>query len=114
MMIDRDEVVEFPYTGSFYYYDTDTSVAPSLQVQEKIVVLETECNILEAGATQSSGFTSATFNIFFPYDKEEEFNLRRGHYFEGDLNGLPVTGEVIGIFPSQLSKCKVYIKDINS
>ncbi len=115
MYYDRTAVREFPNTGEFYHLIiNDKTLPPREQEKTEEILLTVECNIQEAlSSKQTKGFIDASFKIHFPYDMTMPFTLKRGVYFRGNLGGLVVRGEVIGIFPSQLGKCSVYIKDIN-
>lgn len=112
MIIDRDEIQEYPFTGSFYTYGVDESKPLDEQVEEEILILETPCDIQEAAKSDSGGFINASFNIFFPFDKKVGISVKRGMTFKGSIYGMNVIGEVIGIFPNQLGGCSVYIKDV--
>ena len=111
---DRFITQEFPYKGIFYKMEKDLSLPPSQQKLVRVAVLEVKCNMQEAHSSQVQGLTTASYKIYFPYEKSIPFPLRRGMFFEGDLSGMPVTGEVIGVYPSQVGKCVVYIKDLNT
>ncbi len=112
-MIRRSQIREFPSEGEIYRMEkADKSLPPSQQREVKNTLLAFKCNIQEASATDNSGFINASFRISFPYESDIVF--KRGDFFEGSIYGLVVKGEVIGVFPSQLGKCYIYIKDVNS
>ena len=112
-MIRRSQIREFPSEGEIYRMEkADKSLPPSQQREEKVSLLTFKCNIQEASASDNSGFINASFRISFPY--ESDISFKRGDFFDGSVNGLIVKGEIIGIFPSQLGKCSIYIKDVNS
>ena len=108
--IDRN-IEEYPYRGGFYAYTVDTSLPLDQQVEEKVTILETECDIQEAGSNVTGGITNASFSVYFPFDPDGKMPVRRGHQFYGEMYGMPVDGEVIGIFPTQMGGCVAYIKD---
>lgn len=108
--IDRD-IQEYPYHGGFYYYTVDTSLPLDQQVETEVTVLETECDIQEAGSNVTGGITNASFSIYFPFDPSGRMPVRRGHKFRGEMYGMAVDGEVIGVFPTQLGGCVAYLKD---
>ncbi len=113
---DRFAVEEFPYKGTFYTEEIDMDLPPSQQGTVRVDILtDIDCDIQEAHSLNSGGFTSASYKIFFKYDSMVDFPIRRGMLFEGSISGMPVRGEVFGIYPSKrFSKCGVYIKDVNS
>jgi hypothetical protein len=51
--------------------------------------------------------------VFLPFDKEAGISIKRGLSFRGSIYGMDVNGQVLGVFPSQLSGCVVHIKDYN-
>lgn len=112
MIINRDEIQEYPFTGSFFRYEIDESLPADERVDIEILVLETPCDIQEAAKSDSGGFINVSFNIFFPFDKKVGISVKRGMTFKGSIYGMNVIGEVIGIFPNQLGGCSVYIKDV--
>lgn len=109
MVIERLD--RFPYDGSIYYTGIDENLPPDEQVETDIVVLDTKCDIQEVNRSNSGGFINATFAIFFPFDKSKPFEVKRGMFFKGTMYGMEVRGEIIGVFPTQLSNCTIYIKD---
>ncbi len=113
---DRFAVEEFPYKGTFYTEEIDMDLPPSQRDPIRVDILtDVACDIQEANALNSGGFTSATYKIFFKYDSMVDFPIRRGMFFKGSIDGLPVQGEVYGIYPSKrFSKYSIYIKDVNS
>lgn len=79
---------------------------------ERTLILQVECDITEAGHTGKSVFIDASFAIYFDIECEpDEIPIKRGDIFESDMYGLEVNGKVVGIFPSQLHGCVVYIND---
>ena len=82
------------------------------QVEEKIIVFETECDITESSHSWSRNFIWAKYAIYFPFDKEkDEVVVRMGDLFEANMHGLIVNGKVVGVFPSQLGGVTAYIQD---
>ena len=115
MYYDRNAIIEFPNDGVFYRLILeDPSVPPHLQVKVEEILTETKCNIQQANSKDNGGYFNAAFRIHFPYDMSIPFPLVRGVFFKGDLFGMKVVGEVIGLHPTQLGKCTVYIKDISA
>lgn len=110
--IDHNKLEDFPYYGSFYRIGVDESKPLDEQVEEKIVVYETICDITESSHSWSRNFIWAKYAIYFPYEKEpESIKVRLGDLFEADVYGLMVNGKVVGVFPSQLGGITVYIQD---
>lgn len=111
MYIDRNEIEEYPFSGRFITTIIDTSKPLDEQVEEEVVVLETDCDIQESTKSLSGGIT-ATYAVYFPFDKKSGIGgIKNGMRFEGDLYGLRVNGEVKGIFPTQMGGCVAYIVD---
>lgn len=108
--IDRN-ISEYPYRGRFYYTSVDMSLPMDQRVPEEVTVLDTECDMQEAGSNVTGGITNASFSIYFPFDAEGTMPVRRGHMFRGEMYGMVVDGEVIGVFPTQLGGCVAYLKD---
>lgn len=108
--IDRS-ISEYPYSGRFYRTVIDTGLPLDQRVPTEETVLETECDIQEAGSNVTGGITNASFSIYFPFDTEGTMPVRRGHMFRGEMYGMVVDGEVIGVFPTQLGGCVAYLKD---
>lgn len=112
---DRHRIEEFPYNGTFYRIGIDETLPPSQQVEGEMPLLDTKCNVQEAGSNLSGDFINASYKIYFPYvnDGVSEFPFKKNDSFKAVVNGLDVSGKVIGIFPSQLQKAYVYIKDFD-
>ena len=112
MYIDRKQLKEFPFDAHFYRVGIDESLPLDQQREEKIVVLETKCDIQEASHSYSSGFISASYSVYIPFDANiDKLDIRLGDSFESDAYGLRVNGKVTGVFPSQLGGVTVYIQD---
>lgn len=112
MYIDREELQEYPFTGTFYRADIDNTSPLLEQEDERELILEVNCDITEAGHTRHANFLDASFSIYFHIDcEEDEIPIKRGDIFEAYMYGLEVNGKVVGVFPSQLHGCTVYIND---
>lgn len=118
-MLDKDD---FPYPiGDDFLRDMDGNIyqtkpiiMPSAPESEKVRAVDlffTECDITEASQYASSAFLGSSFVISFPV--QDTLKIKRGDFFESDIFGLRVNGEVTAIFPSQLG-VKVYLKDIDN
>ena len=114
MYVDRDELHEYAFDGEFYTKDIDETLPPSEWSEDDRCVLRTKCDIQESAKSKSmaSGFASASYNIYFPFNKDKGIDIKKGMYFRGTMYNMEVEGEVIGIFPTQLGGCAVYIKDL--
>lgn len=112
MFIDRNKPQLYPYEGQFYRITIDESKPLNQQVEEKIVVFVTKCDITESSHSWSTNFIWAKYAIYFPYDRDvDTIAVRMGDLFEANVNGLIVNGKVVGVFPSQLDGVTVYIQD---
>lgn len=110
MYIDTNEISEYPFFGEFYRVVEDVN-APLIEQHEKeVVVLRTPCDIIEGGSKRGQ-FITASFSIYFPF--EDNVDVRRGDFFRGELYSMQVNGRVIGVFPTQLKGCVVYIDDLD-
>ena len=113
MIIDRSQIEEYPFKGAFYTYGVDESKPLDEQVEEEILVLETECDIQQSQKSDSGGIITASFNVYFPFDKEKGVSVKRGMIFKGAAYGLEVNGKVVSVFPSQLGGVECYVEDLD-
>lgn len=116
MYIDRNALEEYPFCGCFYRKEiTDKTLPPSEWVEHEVVVFTTKCDIQSSSTSKSGsdGFISGSYNVYFSFDKERGISIRKGDFFRGEVYGVEVCGEVIGISPTQLDGCEVTIKDMN-
>lgn len=112
--IDYNILYEFPFECEFYRMTIDESKPLDQQVEEKVVVHATKCDITEATHTASSTFISAKWSVYFPFDKaNEEVVVRNGDMFTSNMYGIEVNGKVVGVFPSQLGGVTVYVQDLD-
>lgn len=110
--IERNKLQDFPYKGQFYRVGIDESLPLDQQVEQRIVIYETECDITESSHSWSRNFIWAKYAVYFPYDKEpNSIKVKMGDLFEADVFGLTVNGKVVGVFPSQLGGITCYIQD---
>ena len=65
MYIDRELLQDYPYEAEFYRIVVDESRPLDQQVEEKVVVFETICDITEASHSWSRNFIWAKYAIFF-------------------------------------------------
>ena len=105
--IDRDELQDYPFTGTFYRAVKDTSslLAP---VTERVVA-EVVCDIQEDANLRATQTSKAVYGVYVPFDGDEDVvPVQRGMMFRGYQYGLLVAGKVIGVFPSQLGTFENY------
>lgn len=81
----------------------------------EVIVLETKCDIQESNKLFNNGAIMSNFTIYFPFEKGvDALEIRRGHMFRCEsVEGLPVNGTVIGVFPTQMGGCVAYIKQVD-
>lgn len=110
MAMIRSRFKEYPYNGAFYRIGVDESKPPLEQVDEKIIIFETVCDIQEVSHSDG-GIIKANYAVYFPLGGDLE--LMNGCFFEGNMQGMIVNGKVAGIFASQLGGVKVYVEDLD-
>lgn len=110
--IEHNKLQDYPYFGQFFRIEIDESKPLDEQIEEKVIVFETDCDITESSHSWSRNFIWAKYAIYFPFDKDtEEIEVKLGDLFEADMHGLIVNGKVVGVFPSQLGGVTVYVQD---
>ena len=105
--IDRDELQDYPFTGTFYRAVKDTSSLLA-QVTEEVVAAVV-CDIQEDANFRATQTSKAVYGVYVPFDGDEDVvPVQRGMMFRGYQYGLLVAGKVIGVFPSQLGTFENY------
>lgn len=104
-------IEEYPFTGKIYRPYIDESLPLEERVETLELVLSTKCDIQQTSSNDGGNLIDASFKIFFPIDTSKKINIKRGYLFEGEMYGIEVNGEIIGIYPSQLGGCTIFIKD---
>lgn len=105
--IDRDELQDYPFTGTFYRAVKDTSSLLAPATEE--VVAEVVCDIQEESNFRATQTSKAVYGVYVPFDGDEDVvPVQRGMMFRGYQYGLLVAGKVIGVFPSQLGTFENY------
>jgi hypothetical protein len=105
--IDRDELQDYPFTGTFYRAVKDTSSLLAPVTEE--VVAEVVCDIQEDANFRATQTSKAVYGVYVPFDGDEDVvPVQRGMMFRGYQYGLLVAGKVIGVFPSQLGTFENY------
>lgn len=113
--IERNILTDYPYFGTFYKTEIDKSLPLDKQVEEKIIIYETQCDITESSHSWSRNFIWAKYAVYFPYDIEnDKINVAIGNLFEATISGLYVNGKVVGVFPSMLGGITCYIQDTDA
>lgn len=108
--IDRNEVEEYPFVGTFYRMEKDKTQPLDQQKPVEVVIYQTRCDIMEASHSRLGNFTTAAYAVHFPIEKTPNFvKPKRGDLFKADMYGTLVNGKVYGVFPSQLGGCTCYI-----
>lgn len=107
--IDRDELQDYPFTGTFYKSEIDRTKPLSQQVEEEVTIADVVCDIQEESNFRATATAKAVYGIYVPFDSDtDEIPVQRGHMFRGEQYGLLVAGKVIGVFPSQLGTFENY------
>lgn len=110
--IEHNKLQDYPYFGQFFRIEIDESKPLDEQIEERVIIFETDCDITESSHSWSRNFIWAKYAIYFPFDKDtEEIEVKLGDLFEADMHGLIVNGKVVGVFPSQLGGVTVYVQD---
>lgn len=113
-------LTDFPYEGRFVKYEIDTSLDLDQQVEQEVLVYETDCDIQKRSGIRQSNLFIAEYTIYFPLtpnpestgtvDKYLDCGIRRGHTFRGEFYGNTIEGVVEMVRPSQLGGMSVDIK----
>lgn len=105
--IDRDELQDYPFTGTFYKAVKDTSSLLNPVTEE--IVAEVVCDIQEESNFRATQTAKAVYGVYVPFDSETDIvPVQRGMMFRGSQYGLLISGRVIGVFPSQLGTFENY------
>lgn len=104
-------IQEYPFNGLFYRTSIDDSKPLIEQVEEKLELLNTQCDIQQVSQSDGGNFFGASFEIYIPFDIKTNLTIQRGDLFEGNMYGMAVNGEIVAIYASQLGGCTIYIKD---
>lgn len=118
MYTEKDKLQEYPYEGTFYTMKIDDNKPLYEQVEEKVVLFQTKCDILEANRNVTKDFITAKYAIYYPVEKAEDgtippIKFKVGDFFEAEVMGYSINGKVIGVFPSQMEAITVYIQDFD-
>jgi len=113
MVIDRQILQEYPFVGTFFTFGKDKTKPLDEQVETDIEIMTTVCDIQGVSGTNSNGFITSTFKIFFPITVGEDIVIKRGDTFRGNFYGLNVNGIIDSIVPSPMGGCEVILKDMD-
>lgn len=111
MIINRDEIYEYPFEGRFFHVGIDETKPYDERTEEEITDLETACDIIEASSATKTEFIDAKWDVFFPINTDSSIAIKEGYSFDGAIYGLSVKGIILGLSPSQLGGCVAHIKD---
>lgn len=98
--IDRDELQDYPFTGTFYRAVKNTSSLLNPVTEE--IVAEVVCDIQEDANSLAGATAKARYEVYVPLDDGADVPVQPGHMFRGTMYGLLVAGKVIGVFTSQV------------
>ena len=112
MIIDKDILQEYPFEGEVYRFGIDESKPLDEQVEEKVIIHTSKCDITALGGSYSSDFITDKFQVSMPFDyKTQSVEIHKGDNFTGNMNGLEVNGKIIAILPSQLDAVSFVVHD---
>ena len=107
--IDRDELQDYPFTGTFYKSVIDKTKPLTQQVEEEVVIADVVCDIQKHSGVIVSNVAKAVYDVYVPFDSEDDVvPVQRGHMFRGEQYGLLVSGKVSGVFPDQIGTFENY------
>ena len=105
--IDKDELQDYPFQGTFYKAVKNTSSLLNPTVEE--VVAEVVCDIQKHSGVLVSNVAKAVYDVYVPFDSESDVvPVQRGMMFRGEQYGLLVSGRVTGVFPMQVGTFENY------
>lgn len=105
--IDKDELQDYPFSGTFYRAVKNTSSL--LNPTEEEVVAEVVCDIQKHSGVLVSNVAKAVYDVYVPFDSESDIvPVQRGMMFRGEQYGLLVSGRVTGVFPMQVGTFENY------
>ena len=112
MIIDKDILQEYPFEGEVYRIGIDESKPLDEQVEEKVIIHTSKCDITALCGSYSSDFITDKFQVYMPFDyKTQSVEIHKGDNFTGNMNGLEVNGKIIAILPSQLDAVSFVVQD---
>lgn len=113
-------MMPYPYHGCFVKYDVDTDLPLDQQVEQEVLIYETDCDIQKRSGLRQANLLAADYTIYFPLllnpdatgtvDKYLDCGVRRGHTFRGKFYDNTIEGVVEMVRPSQLGGMSVDIK----
>lgn len=105
--IDRDELQDYPFHGTFYKAVKNYSSLLNPVTEE--VVAEVVCDIQKHSGILVSNVTKAVYDVYVPFDSESDVvPVQRGMMFRGEQHGLLVSGRVTGVSPMQVGTFENY------
>lgn len=107
--IDRDELQDYPFIGTFYTSTIDRSLPLTQQVETEVEICTVNCDIMQDSHARYGTNVHAVYAVYVPFDSDvDKVPVRRGVMFKGFQYGLLVAGKVIGVFPSQVGSFENY------
>lgn len=92
--------------------DSGNAAASTASEVTETTILACKCDIQEASKMFNSGALLADYNVYFKLLDDGTTPVRRGHLFRGSVQGMPVSGTVTGLFPTQMG-VKATVKEVD-
>lgn len=114
--IDRNALKdEYPYFGTFYIKGEektgdDGDLFGDTNSVDDVIVFETKCDITETSRAFAAGAITASYDVYFPIENEDDIVIERGQMFRANVRGINVLGMVISVGHSMLGGVHAYIK----
>lgn len=119
MYTDRNALKEYAFKGEFYRREDNIPEDGDLLGETDrpdTVILRTVCDIQKTDKQFSSGVISMGYTVYFPMPTDNDGvesipdGLKPGIRFRATMFDMAVDGMVIGVYPTQMHGCQVYIK----
>lgn len=119
MYTDRNALKEYPYEGMFYRREDAIPDDGDLLAESSkpdTVILETICDVQKTDQLFNSGVISMGYTVYFPMPTSSDGmeslpeGLKPGIRFKATMFDMEVDGMVMGVYPTQMHGCQVYIK----
>lgn len=107
--IDRDELQDFPFAGTFFRSTSDPTLPPSQQVETEVIVANVSCDVQEESNFRATASAKSVYGVYVPFDSDSgTIPVKAGDMFRGSTYGLNIYGKVIGVFASQIGTFENY------
>lgn len=119
MYTDRNALKEYAFEGEFYRREDNIPEDGDLLGETDrpdTIILRTACDIQKTDKQFSSGVISMGYTVYFPMPTTDDGlesipdGLKPGIRFRATMFDMAVDGMVIGVYPTQMHGCQVYIK----